>query len=82
VSTSSRTGVLRCFRSPFILSFGFVLNVVGFQDSSVSAWAVTDTPMIALPAIAFFFRQRKIYATITAVYVPLLFLDLSTSLTW
>jgi len=59
---------------------GFILNVVGFNSPVSSPWAITDIPMIALPALAFFLRERKYYAAITAIYVPLAALDIWISL--
>jgi hypothetical protein len=63
------------------LLFGLVVNVFGFKSPIESAWAVTDIPMIILPALAFFLRERKYYATITAIYLPLCALDVWISLT-
>ncbi|WP_283193741.1 hypothetical protein [Rhizobium sp. AN80A] len=60
---------------------GFALNVIGFQSAVASAWALIDVPMIILPALAFLLRQRRYYATITAIYVPLCALDIWVSLT-
>ncbi|WP_205908944.1 hypothetical protein [Metarhizobium album] len=59
---------------------GFVLNVVGFNSPVSSTWAITDIPMIVLPALAFLLRERKFYAAITAIYVPLAALDIWISL--
>lgn len=66
--------MLCCRYRPF-LSFGFILNVFGFQDAIASAWAATDIPMIILPLLAFALCERRYYAAITAIYVPLLALD-------
>jgi len=62
------------------LLFGLVVNVFGFKSPIESAWAFTDIPMIILPALAFFLRERKYYATITAIYLPLCALDVWISL--
>jgi len=62
------------------LLFGLVVNVFGFKSPIESAWAVTDIPMIILPALAFFLRERKYYASITAIYLPLCALDVWISL--
>lgn len=65
--------------SAFLL-FGLVVNVFGFQSPLEAAWAITDIPMIILPALAFFLRDRKYYAVITAIYLPLCGLDVWISL--
>lgn len=62
------------------LLLGFVLNVFGFQSPLISAWAMTDLPMIVLPALAVVLRDRKYYAAITAIYVPLAAIDIWISL--
>ncbi|WP_276122104.1 hypothetical protein [Pararhizobium qamdonense] len=62
------------------LLFGFVVNLFGFQSQLESAWVVTDIPMIILPALAFFLRERKYYAAITAIYLPLSALDVWISM--
>lgn len=65
--------------STFLL-FGLVVNVFGFQSQLEAAWAIMDIPMIILPTLAFFLRERKYYAVITAIYLPLCVLDVSISL--
>ncbi|MBP1849841.1 hypothetical protein [Rhizobium halophytocola] len=62
------------------LLFGLVVNVFGFQSPLETAWAITDVPMIILPALAFFLRDRKYYAVITAIYLPLCAMDVWISL--
>ena len=62
------------------LLFAFVLNVVFLNSPINGVWALTDIPMIVLPVLAFLTRQRKHYALITAVYLPLTLLDVWISL--
>ncbi len=62
------------------LMFGLVVNLFGFRSQIEAAWAITDIPMIVLPALAFFVRERKYYAAITAIYLPLSALDVWISL--
>lgn len=63
------------------LVLGFVLNVHFFQASALSEWSFTDIPMIILPVLAFWARSRRIYASITAIYLPLTAFDTWVSLT-
>lgn len=60
---------------------GFVLNVVGFNSPVSPNWALPDILMIVLPALAFVLRERKYYAAITAIYLPLSAFDIWISLT-
>ncbi len=58
------------------LLLGFVVNLFEFEGSLDAAWAFTDIPLIILPVLAFILRERKYYAAITLVYVPLSALDI------
>jgi hypothetical protein len=53
-----------------------IQNVFGFQRSLKAAWAITDIPMIILPTLAFLLRDRKCYAAVTALYIPLCALEI------
>lgn len=57
-----------------------VLNVLYFNEPIKAVWALLDIPMIVLPALAFFLSSRRSYAAITAVYLPLLAVDVWVSL--
>jgi hypothetical protein len=65
--------------SGFLL-LAFVLNIFYFDEPVEAVWALLDVPMIVLPVLAFFASDRRFYAAITAVYLPLMAIDLWVSL--
>lgn len=65
--------------SSFLL-LGFAVNVIFMQSPIASGWAYIDVIMMILPVIAFFAMSRKVYATITLVYLPLSIFDTFLSL--
>ncbi|KJK08153.1 hypothetical protein [Pseudomonas tussilaginis] len=63
------------------LSLGFFVNILLFQSPPIALWAAIDVAMIALPICAFAAKSRKLYSSITIIYVPLIIFDLSITLT-
>lgn len=62
------------------LALGVITNLVFFGAAPLASWSLLDIPMIALPIAVFLSRSRRLQAAITAVYLPLLCLDLWVSL--
>ncbi|MCO6049314.1 hypothetical protein NGM99_05860 [Mesorhizobium sp. RP14(2022)] len=62
------------------LLLGFLINIFFFRSPMESIWALIDLPMIVLPTLAFFLKERRCYVAITLVYLPLAGLDLWISL--
>ncbi|UGY10193.1 hypothetical protein [Phyllobacterium pellucidum] len=61
------------------LLLAFLVNIFFFKSSPLSAWALTDVPMIVLPVATFFARSRKVYAALTIAYLPLVAWDVYIS---
>lgn len=59
---------------------GFAANLFFFDAPLVSLWALLDIPIIALPALGFFVRSRRLQELVVACYLPLLVLDTWVSL--
>ncbi len=57
-----------------------IVNIMFYKEPALGEASILDIPMIILPIVAFLSRERKIYAGITALYLPLAVLDTWVSL--
>ncbi len=57
-----------------------IANMTFYKEPALGEWSLLDVPMIILPVAAFLSRKRRIYAVITALYLPLAAFDTWVSL--
>ncbi|HEV7417262.1 hypothetical protein [Tianweitania sediminis] len=57
------------------LTLGAIINVSMFGADLNSGWAWLDLLMILVPVAAYLARSRRVYASLTGLYVPLAAVD-------
>lgn len=57
------------------LMLGFAVNLFYFRAPLLSETSITDIPMIVMPILACFAKQRRVYAGVTLAYIPLALFD-------
>jgi hypothetical protein len=62
------------------LALGFFVNIFFLKQSAESEWAYLDIILMILPITAFLAKPRKVYATLTLLYLPLSVFDTFLSL--